>query len=184
MSTQRPVSSTRASSPSRLIAAFVLGAAVGAGGSLLVERGRPNASPRRVTLQANAPTGSMTAAVTELPCGMRTCQQLSIGQSSSGPTPRETMAVVVETLETQTATEIAWTSDAKRVGFVIDGHELWIYDVATNKLAGRVGLMTADAAQVHLARGVTFSENGRAVTFDDCPRKQSGCRAGVVGIPQ
>jgi hypothetical protein len=31
---------------------------------------------------------------------------------------------------------------------------------------------------------VTFSENGKAVTFDDCPRNRSGCRAGVVGVPQ
>jgi hypothetical protein len=47
-----------------------------------------------------------------------------------------------------------------------------------------VRLLTAEAAQTRLARGITFSENGRAATFDDCPRSHSGCRAGVVGVPQ
>jgi hypothetical protein len=41
-----------------------------------------------------------------------------------------------------------------------------------------------EAAETRLARGITFSENGRAATFDDCPRAHSGCRAGVVGVPQ
>lgn len=156
------------------MATLILGAALGAGGSVLMRGG---VSDRLVvTLQSSAPSGSSVAYVAEKMCGDKRCQQLHVGQSEMGP--------ALETLDGPLASEIAWTPDAKRVGFVIDGHELWLYDVATRKLAGRVGLMTAEAARVRLARGVTFSENGRAVTFDDCPRKQSGCRAGFVGVPQ
>jgi hypothetical protein len=102
---------------------------------------------------------------------------LSVGQSESA-------AVQLEMLDGQSASEIVWTSDGKRVGFVVDGRELWLYDAGSRKLAGRVGLLTVEAAHSRLARGVTFSENGRAVTFDDCPKRQSGCRAGFVGVPQ
>jgi Tol biopolymer transport system component len=77
-----------------------------------------------------------------------------------------------------------WTPDGKRVAFVIDGREMLLYDAQARKLAGTVRLLSSEAAQSRIARGVTFSENGRAVTFDDCPRAHSGCRAGVLGIPQ
>jgi hypothetical protein len=80
--------------------------------------------------------------------------------------------------------EIVWTPDGKRVGFLMDGVLLRIYDAKSLKLAGSLTLLTAEAAQSRLARGITFSESGRAVTFDDCPRGRSGCRAGVVGVPQ
>ena len=33
-----------------------------------------------------------------------------------------------------------------------------------------------------LARGVTFSQNGAAVTFDDCPRGRSGCKPGLAAV--
>ena len=33
-----------------------------------------------------------------------------------------------------------------------------------------------------IARGVTFSANGAAITFDDCPRSHSGCKPGMVAI--
>jgi hypothetical protein len=59
-----------------------------------------------------------------------------------------------------------------------------IYEAHSARLAGTVRLLTAEAMETRLARGITFSENGRAATFDDCPRTHSGCRAGVVGVPQ
>ena len=70
------------------------------------------------------------------------------------------------------------------MAFVLDGSEMAIYDAQTAKLAGTVRLLTSEATVTRVARGVTFSENGRAATFDDCPRTHSGCRAGVVGVPQ
>ena len=39
---------------------------------------------------------------------------------------------------------------------------------------------TPDASRV--ARGVTFSANGAAVTFDDCPRGHSGCKPAMVAV--
>ena len=68
------------------------------------------------------------------------------------------------------------------MAFLIDGAEFVIYDAQSSKLAGTVRLLTAEATRV--VRGVTFSDNGRAITYDDCPRGRSGCRAGVVGVPK
>jgi hypothetical protein len=33
-----------------------------------------------------------------------------------------------------------------------------------------------------IVRGVTFSQNGAAVTFDDCPRGRSGCKSGLAAV--
>ena len=57
------------------------------------------------------------------------------------------------------------------------------------------GVFAAPAGQITLVqpqtgpnqsivRGVTFSENGRAITFDECPRGRSGCRAGLAAVPR
>jgi len=51
----------------------------------------------------------------------------------------------------------------------------------TARLFGKVNLF-GDASGDRVARGITFSDNGAAVTFDDCPREHAGCRAGMVGI--
>ena len=110
-------------------------------------------------------------------CGEGICLELALGASENATT-------VIGAPGSRTCNEIVWTPDGSRVAFVIDGSEMTIYDARTLKLAGMVRLLTADAAQTRLARGVTFSENGRAATFDDCPRTHSGCRAGVVGVPQ
>ena len=95
-----------------------------------------------------------------------------------------TASANIASLGSRSCAEIVWTPDGKRVAFVIDGSEMSIYDAQSGKLAGTVRLLTNEAAQTRLARGITFSENGRAATFDDCPRGHSGCRAGVVGVPQ
>jgi hypothetical protein len=80
-------------------------------------------------------------------------------------------------------TEIVWTRDAARVGFVINGQQLRLYDTATNAPAGLVDLVPRDAEpSTRIARGLTFSDNGAALTFDDCPRDRSGCRPGIVAI--
>jgi hypothetical protein len=176
MSAQRAVSPTRPPfTPGRLIATLTVGAALGVAASTLLRGGLSDVSV--VTLQSATPGGSHKAFVVERPCAGRKCQVLYLGQVEKG--------TELDTLEAQSsASEIAWTPDGKRVGFLVDGRELRLYDTTTRKLAGRVGLLTNEAATTRLARGITFSDNGRAVTFDDCPKKQSGCRPAFLGVPQ
>ncbi len=177
MPAQGTVSSTPAPRHSgRIILWFLLFVTVGVAVAVIAATGF-EMTRARVLMLAASPTGAAMALVRERRCAEGFCHELRLGASESD-------AVAIERLGKQSCTEIAWTADGSRVGFVIDGSEVWIYDAAKRTLAGRVKLLTLEAAQSRLARGVTFSENGRALTFDDCPRKHSGCRSGVVGVPQ
>ena len=84
---------------------------------------------------------------------------------------------------TEHCDEIAWARDGYRVGFVINGYQLRIFDAETpDSRSGQVNLIEPDGTPpTRIARGVTFSENGAAVTFDDCPRGRSGCKSGPGG---
>ena len=178
MSAQRALSPTAAPrSTARLIVALLLGIALGAAGALLVTARATDASRRRVAARALSPDRSRVAVAREVPCPEGTCQELRLGASEDAST-------VVTVLSNRACSEIAWTQDGTRVAFVIDASEMSIYDARISKLAGTVRLLTAEALETRLARGITFSDNGRAATFDDCPRAHSGCRAGVVGVPQ
>ena len=178
MSAQRPVPPANAPRTTlRLIGALLLGVALGASVALLVTARATDVSRRRETARALSPDKSQLALARETRCGDGICLELSLGAS-------EDAATVIALPGNRTCNEIVWTPDGARVAYVIDGSEMTIYDARTQKLAGMVRLLTAEAAQTRLARGITFSENGRAATFDDCPRSHSGCRAGVVGVPQ
>ena len=125
-----------------------------------------------------APTANRTAAVKLTRCESGWCESLW-----AGPSP-ETMTLVA-TLPpgAERCTEIAWTRDAARVGFLINAQQLRLYNTATNAPAGLVDLVPRDAdPSTRIARGLTFSDNGAAITFDDCPRDRSGCRPGIVAI--
>jgi hypothetical protein len=172
MPAQRSVPPT--GSPRALIAALLLGIAIGAAAAVLIEQSR---GWRRTLARSPSSDQSRVAFVVERRCAGSVCQTFHIG-------PTEANATEVRSLESLMPTEVVWTPDGKRVGFVANGSELVLYDGQSLREVGIVRLMSAEAAQSRLARGVTFSENGRAVTFDDCPRTQSGCRAGVVGVPQ
>lgn len=178
MSAQRALSpAARPRTTLRLIAAFLLGVAFGAAGALLVTARTTDASRRRVAVRTLSPDKSRVAVARDVPCPEGTCQELRLGASEDAST---TVAV----LSNRSCTEIAWTQDGTRVAFVIDASEMSIYDAQAPRLAGTVRLLTSEAIHTRLARGITFSDNGRAATFDDCPRTHSGCRAGVVGVPQ
>jgi hypothetical protein len=178
MSAQRTLSSAdRPRATLRLIAAFLLGVALGAAGALLVTARTTDATRRRVAARAVSPDKSRVAVAREVPCPEGTCQELRLGTTDDAST-------VVAVLTDRSCSEIAWTKDGTRVAFVLDATEMSIYDAQTSRLAGIVRLLASEAAQTRLARGITFSDNGRAATFDDCPRAHSGCRAGVVGVPQ
>jgi hypothetical protein len=178
MSAQRALSPTAAPRATiRLIAALLLGVALGSAGALLVTARTTDAVRRRVTARALSPDKSHLATALDASCSAGSCQELMLGRS-------EEDSRAVASLTNRSCAEIVWTPDGTRVAFVIDGSEMSIYDARTSKLAGTVRLLTSEAAQTRLARGITFSANGRAATFDDCPRTHSGCRAGVVGVPQ
>jgi Tol biopolymer transport system component len=160
-----------------LIAALLLGIALGAAAALLVTARVTDASRRRVTARSYSPDKSRIAVALEAPCADGLCQELRLGASQDAST-------VLSSFSNRSCGEIAWTPDGKRVAFLIDGSEIAIYDAQSSRLAGTVRLLTSEATLTRVARGITFSENGRAATFDDCPRAHSGCRAGVVGVPQ
>jgi hypothetical protein len=177
MSAQRALSPTAAPRTTvRLIAALLLGITLGAAGALLVTARTTDASRRRVAARALSPDKSRVAVAREVPCPEGTCQELQLGAS-------EDTSQAVTVLSNRSCSEIVWTPDGTRVAFVIDGSEMSIYVAESARLAGTVRLLTAEALQTRMARGITFSENGRAATFDDCPRTHSGCRPGLVGVP-
>jgi hypothetical protein len=110
-------------------------------------------------------------------CEKAPCETLYVGGSLDAADALEGLADGQER-----CTEIAWTKDGKRVAFLINGRQLRIYDAAARKPAGKVNLFAEGDAAERIARGITFSDNGAAVTFDDCPRDHAGCRSGIVGI--
>ena len=110
-------------------------------------------------------------------CEKGPCESLYVGATVETAAALEGLADGQES-----CTEIAWTKDGKRVAFLINGRQLRIYDAETRKPAGKVNLFAEGEAADRIARGITFSDNGAAVTFDDCPRKHAGCRSGIVGI--
>jgi hypothetical protein len=132
----------------------------------------------REVRSAAGPGGALVASVTERVCVDGRCQVLWVGAAGQTPTK-------IATLEAgQTCDEIAWTGDGTRVAFLVDGYQLRMYTGATATPAGQITLIIPDAQpSTRIARGITFSENGRAVTFDDCPRGRSGCRSGLAAVP-
>ena len=111
-------------------------------------------------------------------CEKGPCESLYVGATVETAAALEGLADGQESCR-----EIAWTKDGTRVAFLVNGRQLRIYDAATRKPAGKVNLFAdGDATSGRIARGITFSDNGAAVTFDDCPRQHAGCRSGIVGI--
>ena len=156
--------------PAAIIAAFVIAATAFAGGYFL--------GARRIVRFANAPAGNGVAYVLEGRCAAGLCQSLWIGSTVKA-------AKVVETLAgpSEQADEIAWTPDGGRVGFVVNGYQLRVFDAQTGANLGAMAIVDPDGfPSSRIARGVTFSTNGAAITFDDCPRDHSGCKPGMIAI--
>ena len=109
-------------------------------------------------------------------CAKGPCETLYVGPNVEAAGALEGLADGHETCD-----DIAWTKDGRRVAFLINGRQLRIYEADTRKPAGKVNLY-GEGGEDRIARGITFSDNGAAVTFDDCPREHAGCRAGMVGI--
>jgi hypothetical protein len=131
-----------------------------------------------ILMRQTAPDQRRVALVALTRCGSEWCERLLIGANEANPT-----AIVTLPPATERVSEIAWAKDGRRVAFLVNGHQLRIYDSETRAPAGQVALVPADATPpTRIARGVTFSDNGAAITFDDCPRDRSGCRPGLVAM--
>jgi len=153
-----------------LIAAFVVAIAGFAGGLYL--------GSRRAVTVVESPARDAVAFVLEGRCAAGRCQSLWIG-------PDTKRARLVQALSGpgEQAGEIAWTPDGARVGFVINGYQLRVFDARTGAGLGAVAIIDPDGfPSSRIARGVTFSNNGAAITYDDCPRDHSGCKPGVLAI--
>jgi hypothetical protein len=158
--------------PAAVIAAFVVGALGFAGGFIL--------GARRVVRFANAPGGGGVAYVLEGRCAAGLCQSLWIGSTVKNAKAIETLSGAAEQ-----ADEIAWTPDGGRVAFIVNGYQLRLFDAHTGQNLGAVAIIDPDGfPSSRIARGVTFSTNGASITFDDCPRDHSGCKAGFLAIKQ
>jgi hypothetical protein len=145
---------------------------------MLAAAGCAGSRPAHVVASEAAPGGSRVALVRVIECEGGWCESLWIGSTEDTATRLVTLPRGEEQV-----TDIAWTRDDARCAFVINGYQLRIYDAATHAPAGLLDLVPADGRPTtRIARGVTFSENGAAITFDDCPRDRSGCRPGLVAI--
>jgi WD40 repeat protein len=153
-----------------LIAAFVAAVIAFAAGFFL--------GARRTVLFAESPAHDGVAYALEGRCAAGRCQLLRIGRDMNS-------AKTVETLNgpDERADEIAWTPDGRRVGFVVNGYQLRLFDAHTGASLGALAIIDPDGFPTsRIARGVTFSSNGAAITFDNCPRDHSGCKPGILAI--
>jgi hypothetical protein len=175
MPAQRTVPASRA--PAGALKALVFAAlAVGAVAGAYVAGMRAGAVQDLMTA---APSGAQRVAfVKKEPCDRGWCETLWIGDS------RESAVRVASLVSgSEHCEEIAWANDGYRVGFVINGYQFRIFDGQTGKPVGQVNLIDPDGTPTsHFVRGVTFSQNGSAVTFDDCPRGRSGCKSGLAAV--
>ena len=111
-------------------------------------------------------------------CDQRWCETLWLGPANGAA-----RIVSPQPNLNERCSEIVWTRDGSRVGFLVNGSQLRIYEAATAKPAGLIDLVPRDSdPTTRIARGLTFSDNGAALTFDDCPRDRSGCRPGMVAV--
>jgi hypothetical protein len=168
------VSSAAARRTSLTLVLVALALVAGVAGYVL---GRRAGAAHEVTAASPA-SGARIAFVREAPCGGATCQSLWIG-GSRGDAKR----VATLTAGTERCEEIAWAADGYRVGFVINGYQLRVFDGMNGEKVGQVNLLEPDKTpSSRIARGVTFSQNGAAVTFDDCPRSASGCKSSMAAV--
>ncbi len=130
-------------------------------------------------LMAAAPAEARRIAlVRKQPCGAGWCEALWIGTTREDAVQVAALAPGAERCE-----EIAWAKDGYRVGFVVNGYQLRIFDPDSRKELKQVNLIEPDGRpSSRFVRGVTFSQTGAAVTFDDCPRGRSGCKSGLAAV--
>jgi len=131
----------------------------------------------RDVMVSEPPGRDRIAFVREAPCGEGRCQTLWLGETKEGATEVASLG------DRERCEAIAWSADGYRMGFLVNGYELRVFDAEPRKLVAQVNLVEPGGIpSTRIARGITFSPNGAAVTFDDCPRFTSGCKSGLAGI--
>ena len=174
MSASRPVSTTR-TLIGVAIGAAALGAAAGGGCGYTV--GMRTADTVRELMVFESPGRERIAFVREAPCGEGRCQTLWLG------TTREDATEVASRGGRERCEGIAWSALGYRMGFLVNGSELRVFDSEPRRQVAQLNLVEPGGTpSSRIARGITFSPNGAAVTFDDCPRFTSGCKSGLAGI--
>jgi hypothetical protein len=175
MSAERTVPPARTADV-RLKAALLLAAAFAATAAAYLAGKRAGAIHE---VMAAAPAEARRIAfVRKQPCGSGWCEALWLGT-----TREDAVQIAALSPGTERCEEIAWAKDGYRVGFVVNGYQLRIFDAENRKEVKQVNLLEPDGTpSSRLVRGVTFSENGAAVTFDECPRGRSGCKSGLAAV--
>ena len=129
-------------------------------------------------LSASPAEARRLAFIRKEPCTGGWCETIWMGKTTEDAVKVASLAAGIEHCD-----EIAWARDGFRVGFVINGYQLRIFDAESRKQVGQVNLIDPDGtSSSRIVRGVTFSQNGAAVTFDDCPRGRSGCKSGLAAV--
>ena len=133
-------------------------------------------SPVGTVMRADAPSGG---------AHLRVDRRFSIG----APDHRLTISAGGEEIElrrldelTGSVTEMAWAPDASLAGVVMNGTKLIAIDPVGRRMLYELPLLDQmDGSRV--ARGIGFSANAMAITFDDCPRAGAGCRPRFMALP-
>jgi hypothetical protein len=129
-------------------------------------------------IAASPSNAQKIALVKKQKCATGWCETLWLGNTRA-----DVVKVAELTPRTEHCDEIAWASDGYRVGFVVNGYQLRVFDGMARKPINQVNLIEPDGTPTsNIVRGVTFSQNGAAVTFDECPRGRSGCKSGLVAV--
>jgi hypothetical protein len=175
MSAQRTVPPSRATSARLRAAALVVVTLAVVAAAYLA--GKRTGAVQDV-LSASPAEARRLAFIRKEPCTGGWCETIWMGKTKDDAVQVASLAA-----ETEHCDEIAWARDGFRVGFVINGYQLRIFDAETRKQVGQVNLIDPDGTpSSRIVRGVTFSQNGAAVTFDDCPRGRSGCKSGLAAV--
>ena len=173
MSAHRPLPAAR-SRIVTIVIALAVGAVAGFAGFV---SGKRAAEADRVLLIETPPDRQRVALVRERPCDGGRCQTLWLGDTS------EDAVEVLQLGGGEKVEEIAFSADGSLVGFVVNGYQLRVYETETRLPRATVELFKPDRIpSSRFARGVTFSANGAAVTYDDCPRHTSGCKSGLAAV--
>jgi hypothetical protein len=175
MPAQRTVPPSGTASTRLKIGALVVAAVAAVAGTYFAGK---RAGAVQDVLSASPAEARRLAFVRKQPCVGGWCETIWMGT-----TKEDALQVASLSAGTEHCDEIAWARDGFRVGFVINGYQLRIFDPGSRTQVGQVNLIDPDGTpSSRIVRGVTFSQNGAAVTFDDCPRGRSGCKSGLAAV--